>query len=131
MKKLLLVFAIFTLFSCDDDETAVIPTEETNTIIGRWHLVGFDNTMYDFQTNLRYTIYSDNGTFGATETDAIPNPNPWSMENDKLVIDLFFGNVVSYSLNYKCSGNVVELIDEEGEINSILFREGYDYATCN
>ena len=57
MKKIILIFALFTLFSCDN-ETAVIETpEENNTILGRWHLVGFEQTvMYDFKAEFRHTI---------------------------------------------------------------------------
>lgn len=132
MKKLILIFALFTLFSCDN-ETAVIETpEENNTILGRWHLVGFEQTvMYDFKAEFRHTIYATNGTFGPTETNAIPNPNPWHIEDNKLIIDHFFDNISSNALNFKCSGNVVELLEDDGTINSTLFREGFDYATCN
>ena len=35
-------------------------------IDGRWHLVGYeDNVMYQFEDNYRYSIYSEDGTFGS------------------------------------------------------------------
>ncbi|ARV10625.1 hypothetical protein BTO05_13635 [Winogradskyella sp. PC-19] len=101
-----------------------------NTIIGRWNPIGFETTvLYEFTQSLRHTIYSTDGTFGALDT-AIPNPNTWVFEGDELVIDLNFGNFLRTELNFKCDGNVVEFVDAEGTVGIILFREGYDYASC-
>uniref|UniRef100_UPI004048463B hypothetical protein n=2 Tax=Flavobacterium TaxID=237 RepID=UPI004048463B len=100
-----------------------------NTIIGRWHLVGFEQTvMYEFTATEKHTIYSTNGTFGDITT-AIPNPNPWVYEGENLVIDLFFGNSSVSVPNFKCNGNVVDLVSESG--TTTLFREGYNINNCN
>ena len=68
-------------------------------IEGRWHLVGYeDNVMYQFEDNYRYSIYSMDGNFGGLE-DAGNSPNPYTIENDIITIDFFFGNIVSYQMN--------------------------------
>ncbi|MGC6430889.1 MAG: hypothetical protein ACON5F_07595 [Jejuia sp.] len=129
MKKILsFLFIVIVLFSCstnDDNNNA-----NQNSILGRWHLVGFEETvMYQFtDDNLRHTLYSTDGTFGGLET-AIPNPNSWSIENNKLVVDLNFGNSSTESLSFRCNGNVVDLISDNG--TSRLFREGYNILNCN
>ena len=84
--------------------------------------------MYEFTSDLRYTIYSSDGTFGGLET-AIQNPNSWVFEDDNLVIDLNFGNFLIAKPNFICNGNVVQLISETG--TTTLFREGYDINNCN
>ena len=95
-------------------------------IEGRWHLVGYeDNVMHQFENNYRYSIYSTDGTFGSIE-DAGGTPNPYIVVEDIITIDLFFGNIVNYQMNYICDGQVVEFIQGEF-IHSTLFREGYNY----
>ncbi len=89
--------------------------------------------MYQFEDNYRYSIYSLDGTFGGLE-DAGGSPNPYTISEDIITINLFFGNIVSYKMNYLCEGEIVELIYTENNIiHSTLFREGFDYANsfCN
>jgi len=97
-------------------------------IDGRWHLVGYeDNVMYQFEDNYRYSIYSEDGTFGSIE-DAGGSPNPYTVVEDVITIDLFFGNIVNYQMNYICNGQVVEFkFIDDGAIHSTLFREDYNY----
>ena len=99
-----------------------------HNIEGRWHLVGYeDAVMYQFEDNYRYSIYSIDGNFGDIE-DAGGTPNPYTIAEDIITLDLFFGNVVSYRMDYKCDGQVVEFIDVEYDVTqSTLFREGYSY----
>ena len=99
-----------------------------NEIEGRWHLVGYeDNVMYQFEDNYRYSIYSTDGNFGGLE-DAGNSPNPYTVEEDIITIDLFFGTIVNYQMNYRCDGQVVEFIYIPDEIiHSTLFREGYNF----
>ena len=85
--------------------------------------------MYQFEDNYRYSIYSMDGNFGGLE-DAGNSPNPYTVENDIITIDLFFGNIVNYQMNYICDGQVVEFIYNE-IIHSTLFREGYNYIEDN
>lgn len=125
MKKIVL-FLLFTatLISCSNDAL-----EEDNSIVGRWHVVGFeDSVLYEFTNDFRYTIYSSDGTFGNLET-AIPNPHSWYFEGDELVIDLNFGNLSTVTPNFKCNGNVVVLMNESG--TTTLFKEGYLFSNCN
>ena len=83
------------MFSCSSESLDDAP-KYNETIVGRWHLDGFEkNTMYIFDTEKRYTIYSDDGTFGGIE-DAIPNPNSYTFENNNLLIDLNFGNTFKF-----------------------------------
>jgi len=103
-----------------------------NEIEGRWHLVGYeDNVMYQFEDNYRYSIYSTDGNFGGLE-DAGNSANPYSIEENIITIDLFFGIIVSYQMNYRCEGQVVEFnIIEDGTTQEVLFREGYNYINNN
>lgn len=110
-----------------------------NEIEGRWHLVGYeDNVMYQFvdtepyaDAGLRYAIYSTDGNFGDLD-EAGGSPNPYSIVDDIITIDLFFGIIVSYQMNFRCDGQVVELINiEYNTIQSTLFREDYNYNEGN
>ena len=105
-----------------------------NNIEGRWHLVGYEeNVMYQFEDNYRYSIYSTDGTFGDIE-DAGGSPNPYAVQEDIITIDLFFGTIVNYQMNFMCDGQVVEFKNiDYGTIHSTHFREGYDYqeSPCN
>lgn len=129
--KVLILISILSFSSCSTSDDTPLEQELENTIIGRWHIVGFEQTvMHVFTQNLRHTIYSTDGNFGGLET-AIPNPNDWVFEGEELVIDLNFGNFLRTNLNFKCDGNVVEFVDTQGATATTLFREGYDYASCN
>ena len=92
-------------------------------IEGRWHLVGYeDNVMYQFEDNYRYSIYSMDGVFGDLE-DAGGSPNPYTVLEDIITIDLFFGTIVSYQMVFECSGEVVEFRTiPDGAVHSTLFR---------
>ena len=85
-----------------------VSVKGTESIEGRWIPSVLGNTMYEFvDTDLlqkleRYTYYCDdeNGCdstyWNSLDTsDAIPNPNPYSISSDgnTLSINLFFGNV--------------------------------------
>jgi len=99
------------------------------SLVGRWHPEGFEsNTLYEFTENIRYTIYSGDGTFGSIE-DAIPNPNPWHMEGDTVVIELFFGNEFRGLLTPSCAGQEAIMTQAEGGA-SVLIGEGVDPADC-
>ena len=72
-------------------------------------------------------MYCLDGVFGELE-DAGGSPNPYIVEDDVITINLFFGNIVNYQMNYICDGQVIEFIDiDYGAIHSTLFREGYNY----
>ena len=114
-----------------------------NEIEGRWHLVGYEDAiMYQFvdtepfaDAGLRYSIYVDeNGEFDDLDGDNIGGtPHPYSVVGDIITIDTHFGNILSYQINYRCDGQVVDFVYTPDEIiHSTLFREGYSYTnnTC-
>ena len=112
-------------------------------IEGRWHLVGFEDAiMYQFvdtepyaDAGLRYSIYVDeNGEFDDLDGDNIgETPHPYSVVGDIITIDTHFGNILSYQINYRCDGQVVDFIYTPDDIiHSTMFREGYIFInnTC-
>ena len=101
------------------------------SLVGRWHPEGFEsNTLYEFTETLRYTIYSGDGTFGSID-EAIPGPNPWHMEGDTVVIDLFFGNELRGLLEPSCEGQKATISPGGGLFPTVLHREGVDPADCD
>ena len=109
-------------------------------IEGRWHLVGYEDAiMYQFvdtepfaDAGLRYSIYVDeNGEFDDLDGDNIGGtPHPYSVVGDIITIDTHFGNILSYQMNYKCDGQVVDFVYiPEDIIHSTLYREGFDYSS--
>ncbi|MDA0864545.1 MAG: hypothetical protein O3B88_07755 [Bacteroidetes bacterium] len=106
------------------------------TIEGKWILEDYQNTMYIFQDGLRYTVYCvdpvcDWENLGID--DAIPNPNPYTFENDILTIDLFFGNTWVEEMDFRCDNNVIQYEFEDVNETLIIrwFRPGYDISQCN
>ena len=126
MKNTIALFFIsLILFSCSTESLDDAPKYK-ETIVGRWHLDGFEkNTMYIFDSEKRYTIYSDDGTFGVIE-DAIPNPNSYTFENNNLLIDLNFGNTFDAMVEFECENSIVKLIRTFNNETStwIWWREG-------
>ena len=113
-----------------------------NEIEGRWHLVGYEDAiMYQFvdterlaDAGLRYSIYVDeNGEFDDLDGGNIGGtPHPYSVEGGIITIDTHFGNILTYQINFRCDGQVVEFIDiDYNTINSTLFKEGFDYFNSN
>jgi hypothetical protein len=129
MKKILLLLSII-LVSCSNDDNIQQPQPTNqNTIVGRWNVVGQEGrVMYEFTATKRYTFYSTDGTFGDLST-AIPKSNPWVYEGKNIVINMFFGHLSVLVPTFKCNGNVVDLVLEQGSIT--LFREGYNIKNCN
>ena len=100
------------------------------TMVGRWVPNGLGgSTCYEFTETLRYTIYSIDGPCGGIE-EAIPNPNPWHMEGDSIVIDLHFGNEYVGLVVPGCDGQMVELIHAEGWVQTLV-EEGVDAGDCD
>ena len=60
-----------------------------NVIEGRWIPGLFSNTMYIFEDGLRYTIYNTDSNFEDLDIeDAIPNPNPYYVDEDLSLIHI-------------------------------------------
>ena len=130
------------------DEGALQENNNSYSIEGRWVLPMFEgdpgNTMYEFLDGLRYTYYcsDENGCdstyWNALDTsDAIPNPNPYTVDENTISIDLFFGNIATYELGFRCDGQVVDFYYDEDDnwegLHSTMFRVGFDYVNieCN
>ena len=113
MKNLyLILLAIFTSVSCDDDTNLPAPYY---SIEGKWIWSPSDNradanTMYEFVDGIRYTYYcitcpGDEAYWNSLETsDAIPGTNPYTFENDTLRVDLHFGNELVALVTFECDG---------------------------
>lgn len=117
----------------------------TEGIEGRWILPMFEgdpgNTMYEFVDGLRYTYYcgDDNGCdstyWNSLDTsDALPTINPYTVDDSTLSIDLHFGNTATYTISFRCDGQVVDFFYDEDDnwegIHSSMFRVGFDINEC-
>ena len=129
-----LIISFFILFSIS----------KTEQIDGRWIPSGFSNTMYEFidsepfaEAGLRYTYYcpNDNGCDASywdsvDISNAIPNPNPYWVNGNNLVIDLFFGNEATYDIEFRCDGEVVDFYYDEDDfgdgLHSTMYKLGFD-----
>ncbi len=140
MKKLLfaLVF-VSTFMSCEKEEPPVIdetPTIAEATIIGRWHIEGFDNVLYQFTADKRFTLYANtDNVFPTLEEFMEENPaltgNDWVYEGNIVVVDLNFGNYSRLTPNFRCDNYVIDWMDENGDLHSTYVREDYDISNCN
>ena len=113
MKNIFIILlAIFTSVSCDDDTNLPAPYY---SIEGKWIWSPSDNradanTMYEFVDGIRYTYYcitcpGDEAYWNSLETsDAIPGTNPYTFENDTLRVDLHFGNELVALVTFECDG---------------------------
>ena len=112
----IIVLAIFTLVSCDDDTNLPAPYY---SIEGKWiwspSLDRADaNTMYLFEDGIRYTYYctseiSDDcqslfESFQVNDGNHIPGTNPYTFENDTLRVDFHFGNELVALITFECDG---------------------------
>jgi|SaaInlStandDraft_1057018.scaffolds.fasta_scaffold41059_2 hypothetical protein len=120
------------------DEGALQENNNSYSIEGKWFPDGFGNTMYEFIDGLRYTYYcaDDNGYCDSTywnslnTNDAIPNPNPYTVDGNTILIDLFFGDEATYELGFRCDGQVVDFYYDEDDnwegLHSTMYRQGFD-----
>ena len=114
---------------------------QADYIEGRWSPGGFSNTMYEFVDGLRYTYYCpdkscDSDYWDSLDTsDAIPTPNPYWVDGNTISIDLHFGNTATYTIGFRCDGQVVDFYydeDDWGEgLHSSMFRFGFDYTNSD
>jgi len=127
------------------DEGALQQNNNSYTIEGRWVLPMFEgdpgNTMYEFLGGLRYTYYcSDENGCDSTywnsldTSDALPTINPSTVDDSTLSIDLHFGNTATYTMEFRCDGQVVDFYYDEDDnwegLHSTMFRVGYDIDDC-
>jgi hypothetical protein len=119
MKKLLLVLlAVATFTSCEKETIEPIP-EPNYTVEGKWLWSPTENrvdanTMYEFVDGIRYTYYCntsncDDDYWNSLETtDALPAINPYTFENDTLIVDLNFGSELVSLVTFECDGGKIE-----------------------
>ena len=115
------------------------------SIEGRWILPMFEgdpgNTMYEFLDGLRYTYYCtddidcDSTYWNSLDTsDALPAINPYTVDDSTLSINLHFGNTATYTMIFRCDGQVVDFFYDEddnwGGLHSTMFRVGFDMNEC-
>ncbi len=108
-----------------------------SSIEGRWFPSGFDNTMYEFLDGLRYTYYcpDENGCdstyWNSVDTSyALPTINPYTVDGNTISIDLFFVNIATYELGFRCEGQVVDFYYDDDDnwegLHSTMYRQGFD-----
>ena len=121
------IILLFTVFGYSQEQ-----------IEGKWIPSSFGNTMYEFVDGLRHTYYCndynnecDTDYWNSLDTsDAIPNPNPYWVNGNTLTIDLFFGNEATYTMGFRCDGQVVDFYYDEDDwaegLHSTMFRLDFD-----
>lgn len=132
MKKVFLILFCFTLFNCTTNDS--IDEIAEATLVGRWNLDGFQgNVLYEFTENKRFTLYSSDGEFGTIQEliDLGHSGNDWWYDEDKVTVDLNFGNLSTLTPFFKCNNNVIEWLNEADEVVSKYYREEYDLVDCN
>lgn len=130
MKKLLFILLMAVSFLNCENENPEIDA----TLIGRWHLEGFETAvMYEFTEDKRYTLYSEDGTFPPLDIETHPPTlaHDWVYDGDVVVIDLNFGNFSRAIPNYKCGNYVIDWVQEDGSANGTIYREDYDISGCD
>lgn len=130
MKKAFLLLLTITLFNCSSNENLEVIPEAT--VIGRWNLDGFNNIMYEFTEDKRYTLYSTSGVFETVKEviDSGRSGNDWWFDGDKITVDLNFGNLSSLKPAFKCNNYVLVWLNDANEVHSTFYREGYDLKDC-
>ena len=131
MKNLLLFsFVAILLMGCNENsENLPAPNY---TIEGKWTFGDNSlNTMYLYEDGVRYTYYcvADDCTalynsYEANDGNHIPGTNNYTVEDNILTVDLYFGNELITPITFECDGG--EVIFETPEYS--LFRLNSD---CN
>jgi len=136
MNRIILLLLTLLLFNCSSDNNE--PTSQDipeATLIGRWNLVGFEGSiLYEFTTDKRYTFYSEDGNFPTLEEvqqQGVFNGLDWYYEGNKVTIDLNFGNFSTLTPQFLCDNYVIRWINDDDELHSVNFREGYVIAGCD
>ena len=134
MKKVLFILLALTIFNCSPEDSSEIEQVQEETLIGRWNLVGFEGSiLYEFTADKRFTMYATDGSFEtvAELIDSGRVGNDYWYEGSMVTVDLNFGNTSTLTPQFKCGNNVVDWLDNNGEIHSSMFRENFDYTSCN
>lgn len=117
--------------SCQTDENYITDDFQTKIELleqGKWVLKDFENNvMYAFSNGERATYYGEKGEFPDTP---IPEKHTYSFQDNKITLDLNFGNVFTYELKFSCNNNILEFFDDKGKLNTTLYRKDSNYQTC-
>jgi len=127
---ILTVISLVFLTSCEDNQADLDTTQTKVELLesGEWLLKGFeDRVMYTFNKGERATYYGENNVFS---DEPIPGKHAYTIQDDKLTIDLNFGNIFTYEIRFSCDHNIIEFYDDNGELNSILYRKNSNYQNC-
>lgn len=103
------------MFCCCSIENSFSVPRLNHTIEGKWvYPNNALNTMYIFEQGIRYTFYcaeddcnSQYQSFQAADGNHLPTTNPYTFENNILIVDLHFGNELVAPLKFECDGNKV------------------------
>lgn len=128
---ILMLLSIVSFSSCETKEEVLSDTNQTKAELlesGEWLLKDFeDRVMYTFTDGERATFYGENDIF---PNDPIPGKHTYTIQNNKITIDLNFGNIYTYDIKFSCDNNIVELYDENGDLNSTLYKRNSNYKGC-
>lgn len=92
-----------------------------------WLLKGFeDRVKHTFKDGKKFTYYGTNTVFSV---NPIPGTFDYTITGNLLTIDLHFGNVKSYEVEFSCNNSIVKFY-ENGELNSVLYKKGSNYKSC-
>ena len=91
--------------------TVSLNAQNSYPIDGKWTYEASLNTMYIFDNGIRYTYYCIGSncdslyqTYQAGDTNAIPGTNPYTFENDTLIVDLGSDNELITPITFECDG---------------------------
>lgn len=134
-KSVFMLLLVVTLFNCSSDDTQNLTDNSPEaTLLGRWSLVGFeDNLLYEFTAEKRFDIYAVDGVFNSVEAQIADGLTglDWWYDGDKVIVDLNFGNFSTLTPDFVCNNYVINWLNDDGEIHSTIFRESFDYSSCN
>ena len=114
MKKAILITIFFPLLLCCVDGEEIL-IEPLYSVEGKWLWSPSENrldanTMYEFIDGVRYTYYcitcpGDDAYWNSLNiSDALPDTDPYTFQNDTLRVDLDFGNELVALITFECEG---------------------------
>ncbi len=120
----------FVFFSnCESNQETELEISSKLELLenGEWLLKGFeDKVMYTFTNGERATYYGENDVFS---NEPIPGKHAYSFQENKITIDLNFGNMVTYEIKFSCNNTIVEFYIDE-KLNSTLYQRNSRYKDC-
>ena len=140
MKKLLILFAVFALFSCSDDDGGPTTNPNRDLVVGTWNLseltispaqdINQDGTS---TTNVLSEIECS-----ITGRITINDNNTWAFTGNDLVITTITGGLFIFQCsdntrneggNWDIEGNILRLADGTGTITLFTFSSAQETLT--